>query len=74
MWLSTYRLMLVLVLARARAEEQRMAGRKHGSSEEDEPAGEGQSSAGSPGCGELLDSMLIDPDSDLLDTIEDSIL
>ena len=62
----------VLAPCQARARERRLAKEKHGG-----PAGrvasEGYSSADSAGDEESIEPMLVDPDVDLLDIIEDSI-
>ena len=68
MWLRTYR--PALAACKARAAEQRVAARKHGSSSASCGTAEGCSSPGSAGGGEPAEPELVDPDVDLFGIIE----
>ena len=67
MWLRTYR--PVLVACKARAAEQRVAARKHGKPSANAGIAEGYSSPDSVDDGESVESVLVDPDVELLDII-----
>ena len=68
MWLRAYR--PVLVACKARAAEQRIAARQHGSSNANAGIAEGHSSPGSADGGEPAEPALAGPDVELLDIIE----
>ena len=70
MWLSACR--PVLVLRKARAKERLRPERKHKKSSEIRGIGEGCSSEDSAGGEESAESMLVDPDADLLGIIDGS--
>ena len=70
MWLSTYR--PVLVSCQARAKEQRLAERKYGKAATLGVAGGGYSSADSAGGEESVESMLVDPETHLIEIIGNS--
>ena len=70
MWLSTYR--PVLVSCQARATEQRMAERKYGKAVPVGAADGGYSSADSAGDEESVESMLVDPETQLIEIIGNS--
>ena len=68
MWLCTYR--PVLVACKARAMEQRLAARKYDNSNVNADIAEGYSSPDSVDDGESVESVLVDPDVELLNIIE----
>ena len=68
MWLCTYR--PVLVACKARAMEQRIAARKYANSNANVSIAEGYSSPDSVDDGESVESVLVDPDVELLDIME----
>ena len=70
MWLSTYR--PVLVSCQARAKEQRMAARKYGKAVPVGAADGGYSSADSVGDEGSVESMLVDPETHLIEIIGNS--
>ena len=70
MWLSSHR--PVLASCQARAKEQRLAERKYGKAAAAGVAGGGCSSAGSAGDEEPVESMLVDPETHLIEIIGNS--